>query len=247
MLVFNTSGPGAVPDRQDKSHPHSVNLDPTGQFILVPDLGADLLRVFVADSVTGDLTACPAAITAPGDGPRHAAFWLSPTGATKLYVVNELANSVSAWDVTSPPEGCLALTKTQVLSTYPEGQVAPTGSKAAEIHIAGNNVYVSNRNDQTFGPQQDSAATYNIDPATGTLTFVELTNTFTFFPRTFAINAAGDMVAFGGQTSSNVAIVARDTATGKLGPLVAQLPVGPLGTVNQEDGLSAVVWNDRWM
>lgn len=238
------SGPGPIPSRQDKPHPHSVNLDPTGQFIVAPDLGADLLRVFVANSVTGDLTACPAAAAAPGDGPRHAAFWISPTGATKLFVVNELANSVSAWDVTSPPQGCLEIIKTQVLSTYPAGQVAPTGSKPAEVHIAGNNMYVSNRNDQTFGPQQDSAATYNIDPATGNLTFVELTNTFTFFPRTFAINKAGDMVAWGGQTSSNVAVVARDTATGRLGPLIANLPVGTPGTFNQDDGLSSVVWNE---
>lgn len=239
------SGPGTVPSRQDKPHPHSVNLDPTGQFIVVPDLGADLLRVFLADTTTGDLTACPAAATGLGDGPRHAVFWVSPvTGATKLFVVNELGNSVSAWDVTAPAQGCLALTKTQVLSAYPANQTAPDGAKSAEIRLAGSNLYVSNRNDQTFGTQQDSVATYTIDPATGSLAFVELTNTFTFFPRTFVINKAGDLVAFGGQTSSNVAVVARDTTTGRLGPLVAQLQVGALGTVNNEDGLSSVVWNE---
>ena len=53
---------------------------------------------------------------------------------------------------------------------------------------------------------------------------------------------AGDMVAFGGQTSSNVAIVARDTTTGKLGDLIANLQVGTPGTAGNEDGLSAVIW-----
>lgn len=239
------SGPGPVPSRQDRPHPHSVIPDPTGRFILAPDLGADLIRVFAIDATTGSLTACPAIATGPGDGPRHGAFWISPLGATKVYIVNELGNSVTAWDVTTPPTGgCLSLAKTQAVSAYPEGQSAPAGSKSAEVHVAGNFVYVSNRNDQTFGPQQDSAATYTIDPATGNISFVELTNTFTFFPRTFAINKAGDMVAFGGQTSSNVAVVARDTTTGRLGQSIAQLQIGTPGTVNQEDGLSAVVWDE---
>lgn len=240
------SGPGPVPSRQDKPHPHSVFSDPTGKFIIAPDLGADLLRVFLVDATTGGLTACPAAATGPGDGPRHGVFWLSPSGTTKLFIVNELGNSVSVWDVTNPTSigGCLSLTKIQALSAYPQGQTAPIGSKSAEIHVAGNFLYVSNRNDQTFGSQQDSAAMFAIDPVTGNITFVELTNTFTYFPRTFAINKAGDMVAFGGQTSSTVAVVRRDTNTGKLGQLIAQLQVGTLGTVNQENGLSAVVWNE---
>lgn len=38
--------PGPDPERQDKPHPHQALLDPTGQYILVPDLGADLVRVF---------------------------------------------------------------------------------------------------------------------------------------------------------------------------------------------------------
>lgn len=242
------TAPGAIPSRQDKPHPHSVNLDPTGHFLVAPDLGADLLRIFLADPTTGILTPCPTAATAPGDGPRHAVFWTSPTtpSLTKLFVVNELGNSVSAWDVapTPPAGGCPTLAKTQVLSAYPPGQAPPAGSKSAEVRAAGNFLYVSNRNDQTFGPGQDSVATYAIDPATGGLTFVELTRTFVFFPRTFVVNAAGDLVAFGGQTSSSVAVVARDVVTGRLGGLVAEVMVGALGTVNQEDGLSSVVWNE---
>lgn len=240
------SGPGPVSSRQDKPHPHSVVLDPSGKYIISPDLGADLLRVFLIDPTTGVLTACPAAVSGPGDGPRHGVFWLAPSGATKLFVVNELSNSVTAWNVTDSPSagGCPSFTKTQALSAYPRGQTAPAGSKSAEIHAAGNFLYVSNRNDQTFGPQQDSAATFAIEPVTGNVTFVELTNTFTYFPRTFAINKAGDMVAFGGQTSSTVAVVRRDPTTGRLGQLIAQLQVGTPGTVNQENGLSAVVWNE---
>jgi 6-phosphogluconolactonase (cycloisomerase 2 family) len=160
-----------------------------------------------------------------------------------LYIVNELANSVTTWKV-GYSGSCLSLQKTQSLSTYPAGKSAPAGSKAAEVHVAGNFVYAVNRNDKSFGATSDSAVTYSIDASTGSITFVEATNAHTFFPRTFAINKAGDMVAFGGQTSSTVAIVARNTTTGRLGSLIASLQVGNPGTAGNEDGLSAVIWNE---
>lgn len=241
------SAPGPDPYRQDKSHPHSVFTDPTGRFLLSADLGADLIRIFSIDAPTGKLTDCPAAATGAGDGPRHGEFWKSPSGALYLYIVNELAGSVTAWTVTTPSAsagGCLSLSKIQSASTYPSGKTPPAGSKSAEVRVAGDFVYATNRNDQSFGSQQDSAATFAIDTSTGKLSFVEATNTHTYFPRTFVINKAGDAVAFGGQTSSTVVVVARNVSTGRLGDVVAQLQVGAPGTVNNEDGLSAVLWDE---
>jgi 6-phosphogluconolactonase (cycloisomerase 2 family) len=241
------SAPGPDPSRQEKPHPHSVFPDPTGRFLLSADLGADLIRIFSIDASTGKLTACPAAATGAGDGPRHGEFWKSPSGALYLYVVNELGWTVTVWTVTTPPAGaggCLSLSKIQSAPTYPPGKTGPVGSKSAEVHVSGNFVYATNRNDQSFGSKQDSAATFSIEPSTGKLTFVEATNTHTYFPRTFAINKAGDMVAFGGQTSSTVVVVSRNASTGRLGDVVAQLQVGAPGTVNNEDGLSAVVWDE---
>ncbi|TVY86954.1 putative 6-phosphogluconolactonase, partial [Lachnellula willkommii] len=43
---FTLSAPGTIPDRQDAPHPHEALVDPTDQFIVVPDLGADYIRVF---------------------------------------------------------------------------------------------------------------------------------------------------------------------------------------------------------
>lgn len=60
--------------------------------------------------------------------------------------------------------------------------------------------------------------------------------------RTFDINKAGDAVAIGDQTTSNVAIVARDRSTGRLGNQIANLRIGAAGRPENEDGLSAVVW-----
>ncbi|KAI4859539.1 putative isomerase YbhE [Hypoxylon rubiginosum] len=244
QLKFNLTEPKTNP-RQNAPHPHAAQLDPTGKFIIVPDLGADLIRIFSIDSATGNLTACEPGVAGEGDGPRHGAWWAPTEGSTagqKLYTVNELGNSVSAWTATYPEGGCLTLEKTQTLSSYAEGSVAPNGSKAAEVHVSGNFLYAANRADETFGAENDSLATYAIDPSSGDIEWVEATPAHAWFPRTFSINKAGDLVAVGGQTSSNVVIIARDTKTGKLGDVVANLKVATPGTPQQEDGLSAVVW-----
>jgi 6-phosphogluconolactonase (cycloisomerase 2 family) len=62
------------------------------------------------------------------------------------------------------------------------------------------------------------------------------------YPRTFSINADGTYMAIGDQTTANVAIVTRDTSTGELGDLVANLRIGSKGYPENEDGLSAVLW-----
>ncbi len=236
-----------MPSRQDRPHPHSVYTDPTGKYLMSCDLGADLIRIFSIDATSGKLTQCTNVPTAAGDGPRHGAFWVKPgeTQASALYTVNELGNSVTGWKVSYPSgSGCLTLEKLATYSTYTEGKKPPAKSKAAEVHVSGNFAYAVNRNDKTYGPQQDSAATYAIDTTTGALKFIENTNTYTWYPRTFQINKAGDMVAFGGQTSSNVAIVARNVTTGRLGAQLAILQVGTPGRDGDEDGLSAVIWDE---
>lgn len=215
--------------------------------MLVPDLGADLIRIFSIDQSSGKLTACGQGQAGSGDGPRHGSFWspnASSTNGLMLYTVNELGNSVTGWEVTYPSSGCLALSRTQTISTFASGS-PPSQSqpvKAAEVHVRDNFLYAANRNDQTFGSQQDSLVTYNIS-SSGVLDFVEATNAHAWYARTFSINKAGDLVAVGGQTSSNVAIIRRDPSTGRLGDLLASVAVGAAGHDGQEDGLSAVVWN----
>jgi 6-phosphogluconolactonase (cycloisomerase 2 family) len=250
LQTFDFSSiPTGPHDRQDASHPHGVHLDPSGGYILAPDLGGDVVHIFAIDQETGSLTECDAAATEPGDGPRHAAYWTVSDGgnAELVFTVNELANTVTAWDVSYPEEegGCLSLSPLQTLSTLPEGVDPPEGSKAAEIRVRDNFVYVSNRYDRSFGDEQDSLATFEIVlPINGTLelTFVELTNSESYFPRTFQINAEGNLVAVGGQTSSNVVILERNVENGRLGDVVAQVQVGDVGTPLEEDGLSAVIW-----
>lgn len=250
------ASPGPNERQKDGPHPHQTLVDPSRNFLLVPDLGADVIHIFAIDSASGHLNACPDAKTAPGDGPRHGEFWSaksnvsSSSAVLKLFTVNELGNSVSSWDVSYPAGGCLTLNKTQTISTFANGKIpastiyngASFPPKAAEVHIAGNFLYAANRNDKLFGNQTDSLATYSIDPMTGALSWMGASSAYAFYPRSFNINKAGTMVAVGGQTSSNIAIVARDVKTGKLGPLITSLQVGTMGTYTNEDGLSSVVW-----
>lgn len=122
-LTFSLSSPGAVPDRQEAPHEHEAITDPTGQYIIVPDLGADLVRVFAIDPMTLQLTPTTPLTTDPGTGPRHAAFY-NPYAvacedcATFLYVVGELSSDVSGYAVTYlPNQGGLKFTKVYQGST----------------------------------------------------------------------------------------------------------------------------------
>jgi 6-phosphogluconolactonase (cycloisomerase 2 family) len=240
-LKYTMSGPGKVPSRQDAPHPHHVFTDPTGDYLIVPDLGADLIRINRVDHTSGKLTECGAAKPVPGTGPRHGAFWGS-TQSTTLFIANELSNSVSGWKVNYPSSsgGCLTLSLKDTLTPYQGNTTAPSGTKVGEIHIKDNFVYISNRNDKKFSGN-DSMTQYTI-ASDGRITWTDNTSSYGTYPRTFDINKAGDYVAVGDQTTSNVAIVQRDTKTGQLGKLIASLRIGTAGTPENENGLSAVVW-----
>ncbi|CZR55570.1 uncharacterized protein PAC_05458 [Phialocephala subalpina] len=234
-LTMSGRGPNS---RQDVPHPHETIVDPTGAFILAPDLGADLIRIYKIDASTGKLTACTPYTDTPGTGPRHATFW----GKNTLYVGNELANSVHSFSVSYPAGGCITLTKLQTLTTMPGGKSAPSGTKVGEVHVKDNFLYASNRRDLTFSPN-DSMASFSLDTS-GTMTFQGLTSSGGTYPRTFQVNQEGDLVVIGDQTTANVVVVKRDVSTGLLGPQVASMRIGSVGQAENDNGLSAVLWDE---
>lgn len=140
-LTFTLGQPGPVTDRQDAPHEHEALTDPTGQYILVPDLGADVVRVFSYDFNNLLLTEKNPLRALSGSGPRHAAFW-NPYGiacegcTTFLYVVGELDSSVTGYRVTYLPNGG-GLSFSQVWRSSTFGYlVQPVGNAPAEIHVA---------------------------------------------------------------------------------------------------------------
>ncbi|KAJ6008094.1 hypothetical protein N7540_012070 [Penicillium herquei] len=266
-LHFTMSHNGSTP-QQDSPHPHSVFLDPTGSFLVSPDLGADLLRIYSIDPHSGHLHTCQPVNVTFGSGPRHGLFWTDGTnnetanaggeygrptherqmaavGKTMLYLVNEIGGTMMTFDVSYARSGCLDLQLKDTVVPYPgEGSqdgVMPSGATPAEIRMVGDRFYVSIRSDDGFAPN-DSIVTLERDAKSGNVDVLGKSDAWGKVPRTMVINRAGDLVAIGNQASSTVAIVRRDRITGDLGEKVAILKVGESGTVGAAEGLSSVIW-----
>jgi 6-phosphogluconolactonase (cycloisomerase 2 family) len=83
---YDLTGPNPNPARQDAAHSHGVHVDPTGAFLVSPDLGNNFIRIFTIKSATGALTTCPEPSVGAGAGPRHATFKVLANGTTVMYV-----------------------------------------------------------------------------------------------------------------------------------------------------------------
>ncbi|KAA8894552.1 Lactonase, 7-bladed beta-propeller-domain-containing protein [Sphaerosporella brunnea] len=233
--TFELSSPGAVPSRQDAPHPHQALFDATGQFVVVPDLGADLLRIFSVDGKT--FSQLSPVVVPPGTGPRHGA-WFPPTGIPLFYyLVGELSNTVTVFAVSYPSSGGLKLTQIQRESTLPLGSTTTTSAapnstpSAAEIAITpgGRYVYVSNRNDKVF-PDGHSVAIYSRQATTGLLTSIGWADSGEQTLRHIALDPSGRFLLVEGQDSNEIAVLPVDATTGKLGAAVGKfaVPGGPV-------------------
>ncbi|KAF9878172.1 hypothetical protein CkaCkLH20_04210 [Colletotrichum karsti] len=237
-LIYNS--PTGPRPSQNVSHPHDAIVDPTGKFIVVPDLGGDILRVYTFDQQTNLLTQVDQFPTPTGSGPRHGLFWApsrsSSGGDGPLYfhVLSELDSTVTSFRVTYPAAGRIAFANVGVVSAYGTEPAAPNGI-GAEIEVSPDNrfIMVSNRNDSSFSipnldpanrtaEASDSLAVFK--PADdGALEFVQLAPAGGIWPRHFKMNKAGDLVAVSLQYSYRVAILARNVSTGVLGPFLAHV------------------------
>jgi 6-phosphogluconolactonase (cycloisomerase 2 family) len=195
-FTFVAKGPRP---EQEASHVHEAIIDPTGEYLLFPDLGADVVRVYCADPKTSLLTVQESLKSPTASGPRHAAFWTSK-GNTYLYVIHELSNVIIAYKVTYLKAGGLGFTKISEYSTY-GNQPKPDGTRAAEISVSPDSRFIvaSNRNATVFqianpDPKNstkigsDSIATF-APKKDGTLDFVQLAPSGGSFPRHFKFNS----------------------------------------------------------
>lgn len=110
-------------------------LDPTGTFLVVPDLGADLVRVWNVDPKTLDLTPSTPLSAANGSGPRHVAF-LKTESKTFMYLTSELANTVTVYEVTYRCDGTLGFGQVFITNTHGDNSTLPSNITAAEVHLS---------------------------------------------------------------------------------------------------------------
>lgn len=244
-IFYTLPKPGPDAARQDAPHEHEAITDPTGQYVLVPDLGADLVRVFSWDAETLKLKTLDPLKANPGSGPRHAAFW-NPSGlpgsTTYMYLVGELSGTVTGYAVDYKANNAgLTFTEINNQSTIwlntPHRIVAP-----AEVHVSPDNRFlvISNRNDSSFTlpviGESDSLSTWALQDD-GSLVFRQLWPAGGLFPRTYTTNAIGNLVAVGLQNSQAVAILQRDVASGLIGEPVARIEI--------PGNVTSVVWEEE--
>ncbi|HUO22605.1 MAG TPA: lactonase family protein [Caulobacteraceae bacterium] len=197
-------GSGPLP-RQNRPHAHGVVVDPSGHYLLSPDMGADRIFVYRYDPATQALSpaAQPFEQTPAGSGPRHLVF--SPDGRF-AYLDTELSAEVRvfSWDATTG-----RLHPVQALSI--DNPDFKGEKSAAEIAISkdGRFIYVSNRGENTL-------LVYAVNPRDGTLTKLQELACGGEVPWSFAIDPSGRWLLTANETSSNITVFAIDQATGKL-------------------------------
>lgn len=118
---------GPFASRQDRSYAHHAILDPTKKFIMVPDIGADMVRVFSFNPDTLALTEQAFLRTDPGAGPRHGLFWRSDAGVLYFMFTAELSQKVYTYQVSYTGAG-LSWTKVSEIVALGNDNAKPPGT-----------------------------------------------------------------------------------------------------------------------
>lgn len=213
-----TSGTGPH-RRQQGPHPHGVTLDPSGRFLLVPDMGADRIFLYRYDAATRALTPVePPSVPLPaGSGPRLILF--SPHGRFAWLLTELSAELYSfAWDAEA---GHL----TQLACTPLDPPGADDARSAAVLLLSrdGRFLYASNR-------ITNEIQAYAVDRDSGLLTEIQRIAAGGEKPWGGAISPDGRWLVVANQASDNVAAFAIDEETGRLTsmgePLTIPTPTG---------------------
>jgi 6-phosphogluconolactonase (cycloisomerase 2 family) len=193
--------------------PHQVQFDVGGRFIVVPDKGCDLVRVFTLDSA-GKLTEVPAddAPARETSGPRHIAF--HPAGRLG-YVINELDSTIVAYRH-DPATG--ALHPFQLVSALPDTFTGNSRGSEIAVSADGRFVYASNRG-------YDSIAIFAIG-ADGRLTAKGWVPSGGKTPRFFALSADGIALFVANEEGNNIVRYAVDRKTGLLDAMTVVAETG---------------------
>ncbi len=205
--------PGPHRKEQPFSKPHFNPLDPSGQWVIVPDKGLD--RVFSFRLEGGRLVpaAQPWLEVREGAGPRNLCFHPTQPWA---WVVNELDSTVLACRF-DPATG--RLQPLQWLPTLPDTFTGNSRAGSIQVDAAGRRLYVSNRG-------HDSIAVYDIDPATGRLALAQAEATGGRTPRFFTLGPDGRWLYALNEDSDTIARLAVDPDTGRLSPTSDPLACG---------------------
>ena len=198
----------------DRPHPHMIQADPAGQFVLASDLGLDEIFIWKFDVQKGRLSANdPASVPLPpGDGPRHFAF--HPNGRW-LYSLQEEGSTLVSFDYDAKGG---RLSAKQTISSLPTGFTGTNFTSEVMVSPDGKFVYAANR-------LHDSIAFFSIGKG-GTLTFAGEAWTRGDYPRSFNIDPTGNFLYSCNQRSDAIATFRIHRETGNLTFTGQYTPVG---------------------
>jgi 6-phosphogluconolactonase len=205
----------ADPEKHERRpHAHRVTVSPDNRFLLVNDLGLDVIHIYRLDAATGKLTLNdpPLWQATAGYGPRALRF--HPNGRW-AYCVNELRPTVNVLDWNGQRG---TLTTVQDVSLVPSGYQGKAAPGDIVFDKSAKFAYVTSRLD-------DFMATFSISPKDGTLTFVEKTSCGGTRPRHLAMDPSGAWLLIANQDSDNIAVFARNKKTGRLSPSGQSFPL----------------------
>jgi 6-phosphogluconolactonase len=208
VTELQLTGHGPNASRQSAPHAHGVAISPDNRFVLINDLGTDLITIYKLNADTAELTPNdpPSFKGAPGSGPRHLTF--HPNGKW-AYSVNELDSTLTLlnWDAVKG-----VLTQAATFPTLPPGgDVANNRAGEVIIDKTGRILYSCNR-----GAVEDLLV-YTIGPD-GHLTLASRLPLNGKEARHFSISPDGGFFVVAEQFSNQVAVFSRNPQTGILRP-----------------------------
>lgn len=205
--LIDHEGPSkVVADRQEAPHAHWTGVSPDNRFVFVPDLGLDKVVIYKLDANNSRLIPHGYGQLPPGSGPRHMKF--HPNGRW-IYVVNEISLTVTKFDYDAQAGTMHA---TQTIETVPAAELAHEKAKStAEIRVHPNGQFViaSNRG-------HDTLTVFKIDPANGSLEFVQREPVRGATPRNFNVTPDGKWLLAAGQLSHTLGVFQVDATSGRL-------------------------------
>lgn len=190
--------------RQEGPHAHCIVISPDNRYAYAADLGLDQILSYRLDPAKAALTPSrqPFVRTPTGAGPRHLTF--HPNGK-HVYVINELANSVTLFDYEAKSG---FLIERQTISTLPKAFKGESYCADLKITPNGRFLYGTNRG-------HDSIAAYRIGDD-GRLTLIEIEPSLGKGPQNLLITPGGEALLCANMPGDNLALFRIDPQSGGL-------------------------------
>ena len=211
--VATHAGSGPDIPRQDRSHAHCVRWTPDNRFLAVADLGIDKLVVYRFDAATGAIARHGDVAMPAGAGPRHFAF--HPNGRN-AYVVDELDSTVVSLSFDAANG---SFKQIGVASTLPSDWSGENSCSAIQFAPGTTYLFAGNRG-------HNSVARFKID-GDGVAQFAGTTSSGGSWPRDFAFDPTGTLLAVANQEGNVVALLRhKDGKLSPLGEIATGTPTG---------------------